>query len=125
MNQKLKRMRQILVVFCLTASVLWISSCDKYHWAPEPINLVDTIYFQTDIQPIFTANCLSCHGAIQPPILKAGKAYQNLIDGGFVTAPGESSKLYMKMTASSHSSKSTDAEKQKVLIWINQGALDN
>jgi len=125
MNQKIKRIRQLLVAMVLATWVFWISSCEKFHWAPEVIDPVDTVHFQTNIQPIFTANCLACHGAIQSPILKDGKAYKNLKDGGFVELPGETSRLYLKMTSSGHDSKSSDGDKQKVLIWINQGALNN
>jgi hypothetical protein len=39
--------------------------------------------------------------------------------------PAESSKLYLKITSSSHSAFTLDAEKQLILIWIQQGALNN
>lgn len=125
MNKKLKRTRQLLVALIIATLVIGISSCEQYSFTPEVVNTVDTVYFQTEIQTIFTANCVTCHGAIQSPILKTGKAYNNLVEGGFVDQPGETSKLYLKMIDSGHSPKSTDVEKQKVLIWINQGALNN
>jgi hypothetical protein len=125
MDRKLKRIRQIVVILFIAAAVAGISSCEKYAIIFPQVNPVDTIYFQTDIQPIFTANCLSCHGAIQQPILKAGVAYQNLLDREAITPPGETSKLYVRITSPDHVAKTTDAEKQKILIWINQGAMNN
>ena len=127
MNKKLKRIRQILVALALVTMVIGISSCEKYSYLPPTVNLIDTVFYQSDIQPIFTSNCITCHGAIQAPDLRTGKSYQKLIDGGYLNPPAEaeSSRLYVKMISSGHAPKSTDAEKQKVLIWITQGALNN
>jgi hypothetical protein len=124
MNSKLKvftRLFAALVVFAIGGLV----SCEKYSWVPEKINPVDTVYFQTEIQPIFTNNCASCHTQNNLPDLRAGKSWQSLTTGGFVNQPGSSSKLYTKMTSSGHTARSTDSDKQLVLIWINQGALNN
>lgn len=125
MNQKFKSIRQILVALVLVTAIIGISSCEKYSFMPPVISVADTLHFQKDIQPIFNANCISCHGALQSPILKDGKAYKNLKDGGFINLPGETSRLYVHMISSGHTARSTDSEKQKVLIWINQGAKNN
>ena len=125
MNKKLKGIRQILLAIVVIAAITGISSCEKYSFTPPVINTTDTLHFSTDIQPIFTANCITCHGAIQHPILKEGKAYQNLFDGGLINLPGETSILYVHMNSTGHTARSSDAEKLKVLIWVNQGALNN
>jgi hypothetical protein len=125
MNQKLNRIRQILVGLVLVAAVLGFSRCEKYQYTPPVIDEADTLSFQTDIQPIFTSNCIACHGGTVTPDLREGRSYQSLTNGGYVTQPGETSVLYTTMTSSSHESRSSDADKQKVLIWINQGALNN
>lgn len=125
MIQKVNKTRQILVAFILVAAITGLSSCEKYSFVLPKVNPVDTIHFQADIQPIFTSNCLTCHGAIQSPILKDGKSYQNLVNGGFVNSPAESSRLYIRMTTGDHIPRSTDVDKQKVFIWITQGALNN
>ena len=125
MNQKLKRSRQILVALVLTAAVIGISSCEKYAIIPPTINPVDSVYFQNDIQPIFNAKCISCHGAIKAPDLREGFSYQALMNGNYVDPPGLTSKLYSKMVGSDHAPRSSDLDKQKVLTWINQGAKDN
>jgi type 1 glutamine amidotransferase len=125
MNHKLKRITQILVALILTAAVTGISSCEKYSFTLPKIDPEATLHFQTDIQPIFNANCLTCHGAIKAPDLREGKSYQALTNGGYVNPPAESSKLYLKITGPDHAPRSTDVDKQKVLIWITQGALNN
>ena len=125
MNQRLNRIRQILVVLVLIAAVQGFSSCTKYEFLPRPVDPNHVWSFSVDIQPIFTANCVTCHGGVQAPILSEGKSYSALSKGGFIKAPGEESRLYLQMISSSHTSRSSDQDKQKVLFWINQGALNN
>jgi hypothetical protein len=125
MNKKLNRIKQILVVLVLLAAVEGFSSCEKYSYAPPSVDPSATWHFQTDIQPIFSANCITCHGGARSPDLRDGKSYLSLTKGGYVNIPAETSKLYSKMTSSDHSPRSTDADKLKVLYWITQGALKN
>jgi len=127
MNQKLKRIRRIFVALILIAAVVGFTSCEKYSFSPPAVDQNKTWHFQTDIQPIFNSNCVTCHnGTKQFPDLRDGKSYLALTKGGFVTLPGETSKLYHQMsTNTDHIPRSTDTEKLKVLSWINQGALNN
>jgi hypothetical protein len=125
MNQKFKRTRQIIIALVLIAAAGGLSSCEKYSFLPPRINPDLTVHFSTEIQPIFTSNCVACHGGLQFPNLSEGKSYNSLTKAGFVNTPGETSRLYLQMTSSSHTSRSTDIDKQKVLNWINQGALNN
>jgi hypothetical protein len=125
MNQKVSRIGQILAAILIIAAFFGVTSCEKYSFAPPTVKLTDSVHFSADIQPIFSNKCLSCHGAIKAPDLRIGKAYQALIKGGFVNLPGNTSVLYTEMTGSDHAPRSSDIEKQKVLIWINQGAHNN
>jgi hypothetical protein len=125
MNQKLNWIRQILVALVLIAVVEGFSACTKYEYLPRPVDPNQTWHFEADIQPIFNANCITCHGSAQAPNLSEGKSYNSLTKGGFVKAPGEGSRLYIQMNSSSHTSRSSDSDKKKVLYWINQGALNN
>lgn len=125
MNRKLGILKQLLTAFVVLAAITGFWSCEKYTWVPEKINPVDTVHFQAEIQPIFNAHCLTCHGPLRNPDLRDGYSYEALTKGGYVNLPGESSRLYTKMTSSDHSPRSTDVDKQKVLIWINQGAHNN
>jgi hypothetical protein len=125
MDQKLAKIRKILVALILIASVAGFISCDKYSY---PLPVVDpdvTVLFQDEIQPIFNSKCIDCHNGTQYPNLTDGKSYEALSKGGLITPPGETSGLYLKMTGSSHILRSSDIEKQTVLNWINQGALNN
>jgi hypothetical protein len=125
MNQRLNMLRQLLAAIIVVATIGVLSSCEKYSWMPEKINPVDSVHFQAEIQPIFSARCISCHGAIKAPDLRDGHSYNALTEGGYVNQPGETSELYTKMTGADHAPRSSDVDKQKVLIWINQGAKNN
>lgn len=126
MNQKFNMLKQLMAAVIVIAVIGVLTSCEKYTYTPVVINPVDTVHFQTEIQPIFDANCISCHTSIRNPDLRQGKSWQSLTAGGFVNKPGEQSVLYLQITTqSSHIPKTSDTEKQKILIWINQGALDN
>jgi hypothetical protein len=125
MNYRINKLRPILGAVVVMTLIIAISSCESNSFTPPTINPVDSVHFQASIQPIFTANCISCHGAIKAPDLRDGKSYLALTKGGYVNLPGETSKLYTKMTGSDHAPRSSDLDKQKVLIWINQGAKNN
>ncbi len=125
MNQKLNRIRHILSLFILAALMGGISSCEKYSYEPPAVDPNATWHLSTDIQPIFSANCIECHNGRQSPDLSNGKSYLALTKGGFVKTPAADSRLYKKMLSSSHAPRSSATEKLKVLYWISQGALNN
>ena len=127
MNQKLKRIRQILAALVLIAAVEGFTSCTKYSYAPPAVDTNRTWHYQADIQPIFNSSCVTCHNGVkQFPDLRSGKSYASLSSGGYITLPGETSRLYHQMTSNSaHIPRSTDEQKLEVLSWINQGALNN
>ena len=125
MNQKFRRIKRMFVALVLLAAVAGLSSCEKNTYTPPAVDPNATWHFQSDIQPIFSTNCLACHGAALSPDLRDGKAYLALTKGGYVNSPAVSSRLYVQMTSSSHTSRSSDVEKLKVLYWITQGALNN
>jgi hypothetical protein len=126
MNQKLNMLKQLMAAVMVIAAIGGLASCEKYTYMPVVVNPVDTVHFEAEIQPIFNANCVSCHTSIRNPDLREGKSYEALTSGGFVNQPGETSILYVQMTTNAaHISRSSDVEKQKVLIWINQGAKNN
>ncbi len=127
MNQKIVPIRQILVAVILVFSVTVFVSCEKYAW--EPIKIDDTIpvSFQNEIIPIFTSNnCVSCHGGGISPDLRPANAFDALTDGGYinVTDP-ESSIFYSILLTSPHNTRCSDLERQKILAWIKQGAIND
>ena len=126
MNQKLKRIRQIFVALVLIAAVEGFSSCEKYSYPLPKVDPNTTWHFQTDIQPIFNSNCVTCHNGTQFPDLRSGKSYLALTKAGLIKTPGETSGLYIQITTQTeHIPRTTSTEKLKILSRINQGALNN
>lgn len=125
MNLPLRKILKTVAGLTLVATLSGLTSCEKYSYNPPAVDPNATWHFSTDIQPVFTANCIACHNGTKSPDLREGKSYQALTRGSFVTLPGENSTLYTTMTSASHASRSTASDKLKVLYWINQGAQNN
>lgn len=97
----------------------------------NPAAPMDSVRFSTDIIPIFNASCVSCHapGATSPDLTPAN-AYNNLtaLPGQYINLANPASSLlytYLSETTSSHYGVTTQAEQEKILIWIQQGAKNN
>jgi len=96
-----------------------------------PIDVTVPVSFSTQIVPIFTNSCVSCHKTGgQAPDLTAPNAYNSIKTMNLAnTAAPETSIIYTEpnpANASVHSwKKYTAAEAQLVLTWIQQGAKNN
>jgi hypothetical protein len=122
---KTKFLSVLVAAFLISAGMIMFSSCEKYSFAPETVDPEVPVLFQTQIQPIFTNNCIVCHKGSRNPDLRDGNSYASLTSEGYVNLPAEESKLYKKVVSGSHTSFTLDAEKQLILVWIGQGALNN
>lgn len=125
MNQKGKILRVSLAVMVALVTIIGISSCEKYTFTPPVVNPNDTVYFHTEIQPIFNGICINCHNGNVSPDLREGKSYETLTKGSYVSLPAASSLLYTQITSSSHIARTTDLQKQQILVWIEQGFHNN
>ena len=108
----------------------FFASCEYTPIIPEEGKTGD-ISFATDIQPIFTSKCIACHktGGSAPFSLEAGKSYETITtySPGLIdkTTPANS-LLYTEPGSANHSFGAlTQAEKDNILNWIEQGAKNN
>jgi hypothetical protein len=100
------------------------------------------VSFSQDIQPIFNANCIGCHGGSGGLYLTAGQSYGNLVNvralAGCTTEMrvlpenAASSVLYKRISGTACGDQMprggnplSAADIQKIVDWINQGALNN
>lgn len=92
-----------------------------------------TVSFVNDIQPIFNARCIKCHGVER---VKEGldlQTYENIMAGsrnGSVVEPGNADGSYLveliiKGKMPNRGEPVPPAELQLIQDWINQGALNN
>lgn len=111
------------------------TSCEKAYIMPvpepviDPSAPVDSVFYQTMIQPIFDNDCAGCHdGSGLNPDLTSGLSHAALIAGGYInTSAPSSSFLYTKIAAGGtmNSKLSNQGDIVKVKAWIQQGAKNN
>ena len=115
----------VLVFAGIIAGILICSSCEKVVFPEQEIILPDTLSYSLQIQPIWNAKCLDCHGGQRDPDLRAEFSYNSLFEEDLIdTANAEGSKLVTKLYGT-HNSRATEAEKQLILEWIREGAKNN
>jgi hypothetical protein len=125
MKKKAKLFWTVMAAFLIAAGMALFSSCEKYAYELGTVNPVEPVLFQTQIQPIFTNNCITCHKGSRNPDLRDGNSYTSLTTGGYVNLPASSSRLYKQVVSGSHSSFTLYSEKQLIRAWIEQGAQNN
>lgn len=130
------KMKRLLQFAILSVFIAMLASCEydfiQPEPAPEPPDPTDTIYFSTDVAPIWESNnCTNCHkpGGISSLDLTANNAYNSLTTLGlYNTSDPASSKIYTfpHPTTGDHSYKyANETEADIILQWITQGALNN
>ena len=113
-------------LFIAAGCLLILASCAKYK---IPVNCPEGtagLSYQSDIQPIFDANCVMCHSGSQSPELSSGSSYAELVDGGYIADPDLAceSVLY-QVFEGTHSGRASEEEVLMILGWIQDGAPDN
>lgn len=115
-------MKKLAILLLFSVAVMGFHSCEQY----EITFSVDFQSYNSDIQPIFDADCIGCHPALIGPDLTAASSHTALTTQGFVDLQTpENSKIYTKLQAGSHSSYTITANKELILEWIKQGAPNN
>ena len=136
---KSQTMKKIfLLCIMVSGMIILFNSCEKatidqgsYTKVYDPTAPVDSVRFSTVILPIFTSDCIMCHGdGGTTPELTANEAYGNL-----TATPGEyinlaqpaQSLLYVHITEipNSHGGGLKTSAGEKILTWIQQGARNN
>ena len=119
------------------------SSCEKAYVLPEPVTddggggggggggTPATVFFSTDIYPLFNANgCMDCHGSQAPTFNSIANAYSQLVPGFVVAGSASTSDLYNTLTPTGNMTVNqgytvSAAELVKIETWINEGAKNN
>lgn len=122
---KTRKLPVLLFFLLVLTGMAMFSSCEKYVYQVETVDPEVPVLYATQIQPIFTANCVSCHRGSRSPDLRVGNSFEALKGGGYVNLPAADSKLYKMVISGSHKAFTLDAEKQLILLWIGQGAQNN
>ncbi len=125
--KQIKRISNLFIISnLLFISLLLFGSCEKHSYLVETVNPGDSISLQTDVQPVFTDKCVRCHtGSGTAKLdLRAGNSYTSLLNRGYITPPDSTCTLFVTIYGG-HNATLLDNEKQKILIWVIQGAQNN
>jgi len=86
------------------------------------------VSFSSEIQPIFSNNCINCHNADVNPDLREGNSYNALVPQYVNVNDASTSRLYNYLPGNGHhdiGSSLTTNEIALIKAWINRGALNN
>ena len=123
--------KRLFRLLFLSAALISLMTACEYDYIvptpPPPVIVNDPISFSKDIQPIFNAECISCHPSVYKPDLTVNKSYNALKSGGYVpdTIPANS-KLYTKVyTGGSMATYTNAANVELIRRWIVAGAKND
>jgi hypothetical protein len=122
------RKKIIIALSLIFLGSLFFYSCTYDTLVPENINPDQPVKYSTDIQPIFTQKCISCHTGTPAPDLREGTSYASLMSGNYVNKAAPNQSVIYTETAPNggmykYSNNNTDS--QLILLWIQQGANNN
>lgn len=120
MNFKLNYLKPLFISIC--AGMLFFS-CEYAYIEPVQIS-DDPVSYAEKIQPAFNSHCNSCHTNTNPK-LTDGVSYDNLMNGGFIDIDNPAQSQVYLNTVSGHPASFLPEESAYLLLWIEQGALDN
>ena len=127
-------MKKIFQILIIVFGGLLLNSCYYDELVERPVDLPEIpedqeVYFSTDIQPIFTENCILCHTSSLQPDLRPGNAYDSLLPDYVIPGNAEASKLYQNLPGIGHPDRSVpDLSGEEIALikkWIDDGAEDN
>ena len=123
-------MKAIINAFALVCTGLLLHAC---YWdnPPEPIPIdPQQVSFETHIIPIFNESCnvAGCHDNTHVPDLRAERAWQELVSGGYInTTFPEKSGIYLAVANGGMPPTGTlsQFEIELILAWVKKGAYND
>jgi hypothetical protein len=113
-------------LFLLSFVIIGLVSCQYEFIEIEEVE--GTISFSEQVIPIFEAKCTSCHsptGTMTSIDLSADVAYQTIVNKQYIDLDNPEQSIIYDKAIINHGSVYSNTEAQTVLLWIQQGALDN
>ena len=121
-----------IITSMLVMTTALLGSCTFDQVEPSPADFVppdEPISFSTQIQPIFTSKCISCHPPTANLDLSEGTAYGQITQTKYMDLANPDQSLiytYPNPNSSTHSyRKYTEEEAFLLLTWIEEGAENN
>lgn len=112
-------MKKIFFIATLV-SIAFFNSCKHDPLIPE-----HGICFETEILPVFTANCSPCHNEIKAEKGYIFTTYENIISKGIVKGKPNKSEIFEVLDEGFHKNKVNDYQKGLIKMWIEQDAKND
>lgn len=130
MNKLIQNLMVVIAIIALTTACQYKFIVEPTIPPPDPGDTtLPKVSFSGKVEPIFTnLGCTACHKAgQQKPNLETGAAYSSIMTLNLAdTTDPESSIIYQKpLPSGSHFVKYKSSDANTVLLWIQQGALNN
>lgn len=122
--------RLLRLLFLSGTLLIMLTACEYDFIVPAPPvpppPADDTISFAQDIQPVFNANCVSCHQGNIAPNLSAGKSFAAVVPAYVVAGNPATSELYIVCQPGGAMASYMPAAQLNLLYrWIYAGAKNN
>lgn len=114
-------MRNFLSYLAVFGGFILFISCEKV--AYDPVEIEGQVSFSADVAPPLQNDCGKCHQG-----LKAQTDYYNkLVESAYIdTVDATSSKIYIQLnTNTTHQGYTSPDNLAKILLWFEQGAINN
>lgn len=122
--------RFLRLLFLSGTLIAMLTACEYDYNVPVPHIPAppadDTISFSQDIQPFFTARCVSCHAGSTAPNLLTGQSHSALVPTFVVAGTPETSDLYITCKPGGSMAVHTSAANLNLIYrWIYAGAKND
>jgi len=127
-------MKKIIQYLMTLTVVLMVTSCYYDEMPPVAATPIpDTVSYSKDVQPLWDANCISCHksGGTSPDLSSANSYSALTTNSKYVIANDAANSLVHKALMGSGApqmptnGKMSDSKIALIDKWINAGALNN
>lgn len=125
-------MKKLISYLPVVVMLLFLQSCYYEELPSDEGPLPTNISYSQDVQGIFNLHCVSCHnGGAIPLNLTSGNSFNELINGGYVIpSNANSSNLVQSLRGDGQAlmppnGSISNTDINKVIQWINEGALNN
>jgi len=95
-----------------------------YIWNFSTIAASPAMSFAGDVIPVLNL-CNDCHKHPWTTSSVASTYYTNLVSGGYINTSNPTSSLIYTKISSGHASSISSTDRNKILTWIKEGALNN
>lgn len=127
-------MKTIYFTITIFIGVCFLYSCEREYikfddegtYIMDTTSAIDTVFFETEILPILTNNCASCHFSGTNFDMESPGVYDVLINGSWINiVDPENSGFFMEPDPGHADDYLTLEEHALIIEWIEQGAQNN